>query len=65
MMTVEKQFDAFCGELEALLGRYQDEFDLSDAALIGGLQMYCTLFALQAMGHCVEEDEEEEEENEF
>ena len=21
MMTVEKQFDAFCGELEALLGR--------------------------------------------
>ena len=62
MMTAEKQFDAFCGELEALLGRYQEEFDLSDATLIGGLQMYTTLFALQAMGHCVEEEEDEEEE---
>jgi len=61
-MTAEKQFDAFCGELEALLGRYQEEFDLSDATLIGGLQMYSTLFALQAMGHCVEEEEDEEEE---
>jgi len=61
-MTAEKQFDAFCGELEALLGRYQEEFDLSDATLIGGLQMYTTLFALQAMGHCVEEEEDEEEE---
>ncbi|MCP4891067.1 MAG: hypothetical protein GY904_31300 [Planctomycetaceae bacterium] len=63
-MTAEKQFDAFCGELEALLGRYQSEFDLSDAALIGGLQMYSTLFAIQAMGWCVEE-EEDEEENEY
>ena len=61
-MTGEKQFDALCGELEALLGRYQEEFDLSDATLIGGLQMYSTLFALQAMGHCVEEEEDEEEE---
>jgi|TARA_R100000808_G_scaffold10_2_gene82 hypothetical protein len=63
MMTPEKQFDAFCGELEALLGRYQEEFDLSDATLIGGLQMYSTLFAMQAMGHCVEEEEDEEEED--
>ena len=62
-MTVEKQFDAFCGEVEALLGRYQEEFDLSDATLIGGLQMYSTLFAMQAMGHCVEEEEDEEEED--
>lgn len=61
-MTIEQQFDAFCGELESLLERYQEEFDLSDAALIGGLQMYSTLFALQAMGHCVEEEEDEEEE---
>ena len=62
-MTPEKQFDAFCGELEALLGRYQEEFDLSDATLIGGLQMYSALFAMQAMGHCVEEEEDEEEED--
>jgi hypothetical protein len=58
-MTVEEQFDAFCGELEALLSRYQEEFDLSDAQLIGGLQMYSTLFALQSMGW--EEEEEEKE----
>jgi dihydrofolate reductase len=61
-MTIEKQFDAFCGELEALLSRYHEEFDLNDAQLIGGLQMYSTLFALQSMGWCCEEEEEEEEE---
>ena len=61
-MTTEEQFDAFCNDLEALLSRYQEEFDLNDATLIGGLQMYSTLFALEAMGHCIEEDEEEEEE---
>jgi hypothetical protein len=60
-MTTEEQFDAFCGELEALLSRYQEEFDLSDPTLIGGLQMYSTLFALQSMGWCCEEEEEEEE----
>lgn len=61
-MTTEEQFNAFCNDLEALLSRYQEEFDLNDATLIGGLQMYSTLFALEAMGHCIEEDEEEEEE---
>lgn len=60
-MTTEEQFNAFCNDLEALLSRYQEEFDLNDATLIGGLQMYSTLFALEAMGHCIEEDEEEEE----
>lgn len=59
-MTTEEQFNAFCNDLEALLSRYQEEFDLNDATLIGGLQMYSTLFALEAMGHCIEEDEEEE-----
>ena len=61
-MTTEEQFNAFCNDLEALLSRYQEEFDLNDATLIGGLQMYSTLFALQTMGHCVEEEDEEEEE---
>ena len=65
MMTVETHFDAFCGELEALLSRYQQEFDLNDATLIGGLQMYATLFAIQAMGHCMEEDDEEDEEEDY
>ena len=60
-MTTEEQFNAFCNDLEALLSRYQEEFDLNDATLNGGLQMYSTLFALEAMGHCIEEDEEEEE----
>ena len=61
-MTAEKQFNAFCNDLEALLSRYQEEFDLTDATLIGGLQMYCTLFAIQSMGWCCDEEEEEEEE---
>ena len=61
-MTTEEQVNAFCNALEALLSRYQEEFDLHDATLIGGLQMYSTLFALQSMGWCCEEDEEEEEE---
>tara|TARA_R110000851_G_scaffold315493_1_gene477971 strand:+ start:944 stop:1129 length:186 start_codon:yes stop_codon:yes gene_type:complete len=60
-MTTEEQFNAFCNDLQSLLSRYQEEFDLNDATLIGGLQMYSTLFALEAMGHCIEEDEEEEE----
>jgi|TARA_R110000787_G_scaffold34978_2_gene90212 dihydrofolate reductase len=61
-VTTEEQFSAFCGDLEALLSRYQEEFDLNDAMLIGGMQMYSTLFAIQQMGWCCEEEEEEEEE---
>jgi len=38
---------------------------LSDATLIGGLQMYSTLFAIQSMGWCLDDDEEDEEEEEF
>tara|TARA_R100001594_G_scaffold126499_1_gene163777 strand:+ start:65 stop:283 length:219 start_codon:yes stop_codon:yes gene_type:complete len=72
-MTSEKQLDAFCGELQGLISRYQQEFDLSDAELIGGLQMYSALFAIQSMGYCVEEededyddyDDDDEEETEF
>ena len=61
-MTTEEQFNAFCNDLEALLSRYQEEFDLNDATLIGGLQMYSTLFAIQSRGWCCEEEDEEEEE---
>ena len=69
-MTTEKQLDAFYGELQKLIIRYQQEFDLSDAELIGGLQMFSALFAIQSVGWCIEEDEdedceEEDEEKEF
>tara|TARA_B100001559_G_C16495348_1_gene620459 strand:- start:1416 stop:1625 length:210 start_codon:yes stop_codon:yes gene_type:complete len=69
-MTTEKQLDAFYGELQKLIIRYQQEFDLSDAELIGGLQMFSALFAIQSVGWCIEDDEdedceEEDEEKEF
>ena len=69
-MTTEKQLDAFYGELQKLIIRYQQEFDLRDAELIGGLQMFSALFAIQSVGWCIEEDEdedyeEEDEEKEF
>ena len=69
-MTTEKQLDAFYGELQKLIVRYQQEFDLSDAELIGGLQMFSALFAIQSVGWCIEDDEdedyeEEDEEKEF
>ena len=69
-MTTEKQLDAFYGESQKLIIRYQQEFDLSDAELIGGLQMFSALFAIQSVGWCIEEDEdedceEEDEEKEF
>ena len=69
-MTTEKQLDAFYGELQKLIIRYQQEFDLSDAELIGGLQMFSALFTIQSVGWCIEDDEdedceEEDEEKEF
>ena len=63
-MTTEKQLDAFYGELQKLIIRYQQEFDLSDAELIGGLQMFSALFAIQSVGWCIEEDEDEDYEDE-
>jgi hypothetical protein len=63
-MTTEKQLDAFYGELQKLIIRYQQEFDLSDAELIGGLQMFSALFAIQSVGWCIEDDEDEDYEDE-
>ena len=63
-MTTEKQLDAFYGELQKLIVRYQQEFDLSDAELIGGLQMFSALFAIQSLGWCVEDEEEDDEDYE-
>ena len=42
----------------------QQEFDLSDAELIGGLQMFSALFAIQSLGWCVEDEEEDDEDYE-
>ena len=63
-MTTEKQLDAFYGELQKLIIRYQQEFDLSDAELIGGLQMFSALFTIQSVGWCIEDDEDEDYEDE-
>ena len=60
-MKLSGQLECFCGDIEKLVARYQDEFDLDDATLIGGLQMYSCLMSLQALGYLLEEDEDEDE----
>ncbi len=49
-------------DIEKLVARYQEEFDLDDASLIGGLQMYSCLMSLQALGYLLEDDDEEDDE---
>ena len=64
-MRMKDQLECFCTDIEKLVDRYQEEFDLDDATLIGGLQMYSCLMLLQAMGYLLEDDEEEDEEDDF
>jgi len=60
-MKMKDQLECFCTDIEKLVDRYQEEFDLDDATLIGGLQMYSCLMSLQAMGYLLEDDEDEED----
>jgi len=60
-MRMKDQLECFCTDIEKLVDRYQEEFDLDDATLIGGLQMYSCLMSLQAMGYLLEDDEVEED----
>ena len=60
-MRMKDQLECFCTDIEKLVDRYQAEFDLDDATLIGGLQMYSCLMSLQAMGYLLEDDEDEED----
>ena len=61
-MKLSGQLECFCGDIEKLVARYQEEFDLDDASLIGGLQMYSCLMSLQALGYLLEDDEDEDDE---
>jgi len=63
-MKLSGQLECFCSDIEKLVARYQEEFDLDDATLIGGLQMYSSLMSLQALGYLLEEDEDEEDDAE-
>ena len=63
-MKLSGQLECFCSDIENLVARYQEEFDLDDATLIGGLQMYSSLMSLQALGYLLEDDDEEEDDAE-
>ena len=54
-MTYRKQTEAFCNELEALLDRFADEFDLSNATVIGVLHLQTARITAEAL----EDDDEE------
>tara|TARA_A100001201_G_C4085079_1_gene200187 strand:+ start:1102 stop:1302 length:201 start_codon:yes stop_codon:yes gene_type:complete len=60
-MKLSGQLECFCSDIEKLVARYQEEFDLDEATMIGGLQMYSCLMSLQAMGYLLDDDDEEEE----
>jgi hypothetical protein len=64
VMKLSGQLECFCSDIEKLVARYQEEFDLDDATLIGGLQMYSCLMSLQALGYLLEDDDEEDDEEE-
>ena len=54
-MSEEEQISALADDLDALVGRYRDEFDLSVAAVIGVLQFKAFL----VMCHAREYEEED------
>ena len=58
-MKLSGQLECFCSDIEKLVARYQEEFDLDDATLI--LQMYSSLMSLQALGYLLEDDDEEDD----
>jgi hypothetical protein len=64
-MKLSGQLECFCSDIEKLVARYQEEFDLDEATMIGGLQMYSCLMSLQAMGYLLEDDDEDDEKEEF
>ena len=63
-MKLSGQLECFCSDIEKLVARYQEEFDLDEATMIGGLQMYSCLMSLQALGYLLEEDDDEDDEEE-
>lgn len=62
VMKLSGQLECFCSDIEKLVARYQEEFDLDEATMIGGLQMYSCLMSLQALGYLLEDDDEEDDE---
>ena len=63
-MKLSGQLECFCSDIEKLVARYQEEFDLDEATMIGGLQMYSCLMSLQALGYLLEDDDDEDDEKE-
>jgi hypothetical protein len=64
-MPYHEQVDAFANELESLVERFRDEWDLTLETMIGCIEVQKTLLSqpvIMDMGcELLEEDEEEEE----
>ena len=63
-MSPADQTQAFRSDLEALVGRYIDEFDMEPETLIGAIQCHLYLMLADAtmcyVGHGMMEDDDEE-----
>lgn len=58
MNTPDPQVSAFGDELDRLIDRFRDEFDISYAAIVGTLHMKAHLLCEEASALDNEEDEE-------
>ena len=60
MMTQIEQQEAFYNEMEKLIGRYMDEFDLTVVSAIGVLEVHKSQLLMDQMGVAyIEEDYED------
>ena len=60
-MTQEEQIDHLENDIDALINRYKDEFDLTHPTLIGVLQMKCHLLMYEAV--CAYDNEDGDNED--
>lgn len=59
-MTQVEQQEAFYNDMEKLIGRYMDEFDLTVVSAIGVLEIHKNQLLMDQMGvMCAEEEDED------
>lgn len=63
-MKESKQIEIFQNELEALIQRYAEEFDLTVASMVGVLEVKIHELIHVAINDTEDEDEEDEEDEE-
>lgn len=62
MMTEKEQVTAFANDIDKLVERYKQEFDMTYAAAVGVLFMKAQLLSLETVKFTMEGDEEEDDE---